>query len=135
MKEFTEEQLARGDDQFVANGIRLGGRGWLVALIFMIALFVLVPPVWEGVETFETGPDSRIPQSLSEDSWLYDRWARRAAESADTLVVGDSVVWGEYVAPDETLTHYLNEVAGGPKYANLGLAGMHPTPLAGLIDS
>ena len=135
MKNFTEAEAARGDEQFVANGIRLDGRGWLVALIFMVALFVLVPPGWKGVETFETGPDYRIPQSLSEDYWLYDRWARRAAESADTLVVGDSVVWGEYVAPDETLTHYLNEVAGGPKYANLGLAGMHPTPLAGLIDS
>ncbi len=134
MKKLTEEDIARGDEQFVANGIRLGGRGWLVALIFMVALFVVVPPGWEGVETFETGPDYRIPQPLSEDYWLYARWARRAAESSDTLVIGDSVVWGEYVTPDGTLVHYLNEAAGSPKYANLGLAGMHPTPLAGLID-
>ena len=111
MKRLTEDDIARGDEQFVANGIRLGGRGWLVALIFMVALFVVVPPGWEGVETFETGPDYRIPQPLSEDYWLYARWARRAAASSDTLVIGDSVVWGEYVTPDGTLVHYLNEAA------------------------
>src|SRR5207249_210887 len=52
----------------------------------------------------------------------------------DTLVIGDSVVWGEYVDRGHTLSHYLNEAAGQERFANLGLDGAHPTALAGLVE-
>jgi hypothetical protein len=29
------------------------------------------------------------------------------------VVIGDSVVWGVYVKPGETLSHYLNALEGG----------------------
>jgi hypothetical protein len=48
-------------------------------------------------------------------------------------VVGDSVVWGHYVPPNETLAHYLNEFSGADRFANLGLDGTHPAALAGLL--
>ena len=38
---------------------------------------------------------------------------RQAAEPGRTPVLGDSVVWGEYVTPHQTLTAYLNRQAGG----------------------
>ena len=51
----------------------------------------------------------------------------------DSVIFGDSVVWGVYGTRDETLSHYLNEIEGGQRYANLGLVGAHPLALEGLI--
>src|SRR5262249_12557312 len=73
-------------------------------------------------------------KDLSNDYWLYDRYARLAATGCDALVVGDSVVWGEYVTRDQTLSHYLNKEAGRERFANLGLDGTHPAALAGLVE-
>lgn len=49
------------------------------------------------------------------------------------MVIGDSVIWGHYVERDQTLSHYLNELAGGERFVNLGLDGTHPMALFGLI--
>ncbi len=49
-------------------------------------------------------------------------------------MIGDSVIWGEYVTRHETLSHYLNELAGRERYANLGLDGAHPLALGGLVE-
>jgi hypothetical protein len=38
------------------------------------------------------------------------------------------------VTREQTLSHYLNEIEGGPRYANLGLDGAHPVALAGLLE-
>jgi hypothetical protein len=75
-----------------------------------------------------------MPHDLSNDYWLYERWTGLAAEHYDTLIIGDSVVWGEYVTRQQTLSHYLNELAGGEYCANLGLDGAHPLALSGLIE-
>ena len=82
-------------------------------------------------ETFRSDPDYRIPHDLSNDYWLYDRDTRAAARQNEILLIGDSVIWGEYVTRQETLAHYLNELAGKERYANLGLDGAHPLALAG----
>ena len=34
-----------------------------------------------GMRLFEPGPDYRMPYDLSNDYWLYDRYARRAAQT------------------------------------------------------
>jgi hypothetical protein len=75
-----------------------------------------------------------MPHDLSNDYWLYQRFVELAAQHYDTLLVGDSVVWGEYVTGQETLSHYLNVLAGQERYANLGLDGAHPLALQGLIE-
>ncbi len=50
------------------------------------------------------------------------------------MLLGDSVVWGEYVAPDGTLSHFLNEQAGAAdRFVNGGLNGMFPLAQEGLI--
>ena len=131
---WTEEQVARGDDQFVANGLRLSVREWLLVGGITLAVILFSPPAWKAVEPFEPEQDYRIPKALKTDYWLFDRWARASASRADILVVGDSVIWGEYVSPGGTLTHHLNRLAGEARFANLGLAGMHPAPLAGLVE-
>src|SRR6516165_1303769 len=106
-----------------SNEVRLSGREWLGIGIFALAVVFLAPRLWKQAEKFELGPDYRIPFELSNDYWLYDRYARLAAADNDYLVIGDSVIWGPFVTPDQTLVHYLNEQAGKPRFANLGING------------
>ena len=75
---------------------------------------LLTPRLWKKIERFDTGPDYRIPYALSKDYWLYERRLREIADPTKIVVLGDSVVWGEYVLPDGTLSHFLNQEAGQP---------------------
>jgi hypothetical protein len=116
-----------------SNSVRLSGWQWLWVGLFTALLFA-VPSLWKQLEPLELEPDYRIPHDLSNDYWLYERFACQAAEQYDTLLIGDSVIWGEYVTPQGTLSHYLNEIAGKERCANLGLDGAHPLALASLIE-
>ena len=49
-------------------------------------------------------------------------------------MLGDSVVWGYYVSADQTLSHYLSELSGGRRFANLGVDQVHPVAMAGLVE-
>lgn len=117
-----------------SNAFRLTGRQWMGIGLFAVAVYVLTPVAWQRAEKLETGPDYRIPYELANDYWLYGRIAAQAAATHDTLIIGDSVVWGQYVRPAETLSHYLNALEGRDRYANLGVDGSHPAALAGLIE-
>ena len=118
----------------LSNGIRLNGRQWLGLGLFGVVLLVFAPSLWSRAETLTLEPDYRMPHDLSNDYWLYARVAGLAAERYDTLLIGDSVIWGEYVTREETLSHYLNERAGAERFANLGLDGAHPLALGGLVE-
>lgn len=118
----------------VSNGIRLTGRQWLGMALFMAAVFVLTPAAWRRAEKLEVGADYRIPFPLSNDYWLWSRVASQASATHDTLILGDSVVWGVYVRPGETLSHYLNSLEGKDRFANLGVNGTQPIALAGLVE-
>jgi len=51
-------------------------------------------------------------------------------------VLGDSVVWGEYVSPDGTWSHFLNREAGASdQFVNAGVNGLFPLALEGLVRS
>lgn len=117
-----------------SNGIRLNGRQWLGLGLFAIVLFAVAPPLGRHAEKFALEPDYRIPHDVSNDYWLYECYAGLAADHYDTVVIGDSVVWGEYVTRQQTLSHYLNEEAGKECFANLGLDGAHPLALGGLVE-
>jgi hypothetical protein len=117
-----------------SNGIRLTGRQWLGVGLFVALLVGFAPALWKRVEPFQLEPDYRMPHDLSNDYWLYERYAGLAAGQYDTLLLGDSVVWGEYVTRHQTLSHYLNQLAGEERCANLGLDGAHPLALGGLIE-
>jgi hypothetical protein len=93
----------------------------------------LTPRVWRAVERFDTGPDYRIPYPLSKDYWLYQRRLEKLAPN-DIVVVGDSVAWGEYVQPDGTLSHFLNEATAQPgRFVNAGVNGLFPLAFEGLL--
>jgi hypothetical protein len=127
--------MARQDNatSFASHQMRLSVRHWLAVAVIIALLFALIPRLWQRVERFEPDTDYRIPYELSSDYWLYDRYCRRAGDTHQVLIVGDSVIWGHYVPPDESLSHYLNEITGKQLFANMGIDGVHPVALAGLV--
>lgn len=125
---------AGADVPFGSNEVRLSWRQWLLAAGLLAVAFTLTPRLWKRVEPLGAGPDWRVPYRLGHDYWLYARWCRRAGSRHEVLVVGDSVVWGHYVRAEQTLSHYLSRGAGGPRFANLGVDGIHPAAMAGLLE-
>jgi hypothetical protein len=121
------------DRSAFSNSIRLTGREWLALGLFAGLLVILAPSLWKRLEPFPLDADYRMPHDLGNDYWLYERYAGLAAERYDTVLIGDSVVWGEYVTRQETLSHYLNEQSGEERCVNLGLDGAHPLALEGLV--
>jgi hypothetical protein len=120
------------DTPFV-NEVRLNARHWIATFGILAIIAPLTPALWKRLERFEPGPDYRIPYALSKDYWLYERRLQQIA-STNVVVLGDSVVWGEYVRPDGTLSHFLNEQSGQPgKFVNGGVNGLFPLAFEGLI--
>lgn len=118
---------------FSSNSVRLSGYEFLFAVIITLVLFCFGPAIWERIEKFEPAHDFRLPYELSNDYWLYSRCCRQVVPKFDALVIGDSVIWGHYVSPDNTLSHQLNKIAGRDRFANLGVDGIHPVALSGLL--
>jgi hypothetical protein len=118
---------------YSSNSIRLSGTEWILVAIFSLALFFLAPAIWKQVEKFQPGPHYRLPYELGSDYWLYNRYSRWASSRYGTVVVGDSVVWGHYVSKDHTVSSYLDEDTSQNQFANLGVDGIHPAALQGLL--
>lgn len=127
-------KLPGAEVPFGVNEMRLNARQWLVTVAIVLLVALLTPRLWEKLERFDTGPDYRLPYQLSKDYWLYGRWLRQAAGPGKIAVLGDSVVWGEYVLPGGTLSHFLNREAGTTdRFFNAGVNGLFPLALEGLI--
>lgn len=118
---------------FASHEIRLCMHQWLIVLVLMVLLTWNMPRLWTHIEEFTPQVDYRLPYPLSHDYWLFARYSDLAAQNHEVLVLGDSVVWGHYVAPTGSLSHYLNELAESQRFANLGIDGIHPVALAGLV--
>ena len=116
------------------NEMRLGARQWLAALALLGVITLATPGIWKRVERFDTGPDYRLPYALSKDYWLYERRLEGITDPAAVVVLGDSVVWGEYVLPNGTLSHFLSRDAGSAdRFVNGGVNGLFPLALEGLV--
>ena len=118
---------------FSSNSVRLSCREWIALVAILCGLVTTIPRVWAAVETFAPSWDYRLPYQLSDDYWLFERWSRTAAEASQVLVIGDSVVWGQYVTRGQTLTHHLNLAMGDGTFANAGVDGLHPAAMLGLL--
>ena len=119
----------------MVNEVRLSGRQWVIAVLLIGLAALLIPRLWPRVERFETGPDYRIPYALSKDYWLWQRRLNEAAGPRNIVMLGDSVVWGEYVMPDGAWSHFMNqEAGGGDRFINGGVNGLFPLALGGLVE-
>lgn len=117
------------------NEVRLNPRQWAAALLVLVGVIAFAPALWKSVEPFQPGADYRVPYSLSRDYWLYERRLQLASPT-QIVMLGDSVVWGEYVRPDGTLSHFLNERTGQPgRFVNAGVNGLFPLAMEGLVRS
>lgn len=124
---------ASEDVPFGSNDIRLSGWEWTLVAVICLATFCFGPSLWGQLGELKSEPDYRLPYKLGGDYWLYSRLCDRVCSQYETVLVGDSVVWGHYVPRDATLSHYLNENAGRDQFANLGVDGFHPAALGGLL--
>ena len=121
---------------FGVNEVRLTTPQWLVAAGIIVLILLGTPKLWKQIERFDTGPDYRIPYDLSKDYWLYARRLGQVAKSGSIFVLGDSVVWGEYVLPNGTLSHFLNQQSGSTnRFINAGVNGLFPLAEEGLVKS
>jgi hypothetical protein len=119
----------------MVNEMRLNARQCLAALALVCAAIFLTPHLWKSLERFDTPPDYRIPYDLSKDYWLYRRRMENKVDRQSVIMLGDSVVWGEYVNPDGTWSHFLNQQTGqGSQFVNGGVNGLFPLALEGLVD-
>jgi hypothetical protein len=131
----TAPNAAGKEIPFGVNEVRLNTRQWTITFVVWGLVLLLTPWIWGRLERFDVGPDYRIPYQLSKDYWLYGRRLGQVTGPDHVLVLGDSVVWGEYVAPDGTLSHFLNQEARATnRYVNLGLNGLFPLAQEGLVD-
>lgn len=118
---------------FSSNCVRLSAYEWFFAGIVALTLLWFGPDAWKRIEKFQPKENYRIPYELSNDYWLYERYCRDARQNYDVLVIGDSVIWGHYVLQNQTLSGHLNQLAGRERFANLGVDGIHPAALTGLL--
>ncbi|HET6247747.1 MAG TPA: hypothetical protein VFE47_08625 [Tepidisphaeraceae bacterium] len=144
--------------RFGVNEMRLGVREWLATLAIVLACFVAIPRLWKKAEPLKTDADYRVPYALSKDYWLFQRRLEQDVKGDKIAILGDSVVWGEYVRPDGTLSHFLNErydsanapddppqgsppdpaqirpaVVSQNRFLNCGINGMFPLAMEGLV--
>lgn len=119
---------------YASNFVRLSGIEWIGVGILLLILYAAIPFLWNRIEPFAPGEDYRIPYELSEDYRHFSRWCEASSLPGRIAVLGDSVIWGEYVTPGQTLSHYLTEKDGSVFHDNLGVNGIHPAALAGLLE-
>ncbi len=71
---------------------------------------------------------------MGEDYFLYKRYVKDISSKITIPVIGDSVIWGHYTDNDHTLSASLNSISGKYKFTNMGLDGIHPAAMNGLIN-
>lgn len=133
---FTNETVNQSDkgaeSPFSSNYVRLSWIEWLITLIIVLAVVFLLPLVWARAEQFNYKDEDRLPYKLAEDYGLYEKLCKIVGRGDENIVIGDSVVWGQYVESGQTLSHYLSELSG-KKFANMGIDGLHPVAAYGLV--
>ncbi|MDD4818209.1 MAG: hypothetical protein PHI85_09590 [Victivallaceae bacterium] len=117
------------------NALYLSFREMVIVIPLVLAAAIwLLPYLWEKSEKFDfQEPDFRISYDLRDDYWSYRQWVDYAAENYDVMFVGDSVVWGMYTDNAHTLSHCYNAQKDEAAAANLGIDGLHPVALEGLM--
>lgn len=106
----------------------------LPVLAVMTAASVL-PRMFPCVDTAQFAGNYRIPYSQGDDYFLYEKYVSSASGSGRIAVIGDSVIWGHYTDGSGNLSAQLNSLSATPRFANMGIDGIHPAALYGLIDN
>jgi hypothetical protein len=126
--------MDNGENPFASNAERLNFRQ-LALVVFIVGVLLWgVPLSWQALERFAPSTDYRLPYALSGDYWMFERWCDYAVKKYPCVVIGDSVVWGPYVRKEDALPQALNRMSGLEIFANMGVDGMHPAAMVGLLE-
>jgi lysophospholipase L1-like esterase len=133
----TEENQTETSERLrVTNEMQLSLRQWAIVAAIVTAVALTVPRLWKRIEHFDVAENYRIPYQLSNDYWLFQWRLEKQAEARQIVVLGDSVVWGEYVKADGTLTAFLDRsLKTRDRFVNAGVNGLFPLALEGLVRS
>jgi len=123
----------RSSTPFSSNEERLNLCEWVIVLALILGTSWALPLIASALEDFKPGKDYRIPYILSDDYWMFRQCAREASRKFPAVIVGDSFVWGQYVGIHQTISHEINRLAGRELIFNLGVNGLHPAAMRGML--
>ncbi|MCD8535048.1 MAG: hypothetical protein LR011_09785 [Verrucomicrobia bacterium] len=112
---------------------------WIGIIVSAAIAVMILPGLWKLREPVPESANLRLPYDLSKDYWLYRHWMNKYSGVTDLpriYILGDSVVWGEFVDRDATLSAHLNASRPGERfeYINAGINGLYPVALQGLVQ-
>jgi len=129
-----ENKMNNDEIPFASNMERLSLKQWSMVVLIIGVIVWGTPRLWPMLEGFAPSANYRLPYALSSDYWMFKRWCDYAVKRYPCIMLGDSVFWGPYVKKEETLTQALNKMVGREMFANLGVDGLHPAAMTGLIE-
>jgi len=118
-----------------SNSLILSMPEWIFVGFLFVAIITLLSLRWHRWEKFNPDSDYRLPcwEEKKSDYWAFSRWCKYARSRYKVFVIGGSVIWGQEVKNDETMSHYLNQFAGNEElFANMALDGLHPVAMYSL---
>lgn len=119
---------------FSSNEQRLNLREWGIVILLALSITYILPIIGSALEDFEPQSDYRMPYLLSDDYWMFRLCAQNAAGRLPAVIIGDSFVWGQYVGMTETMSHDINRLANEDLVFNLGVNGLHPAAMRGMLE-
>jgi hypothetical protein len=119
----------------VSNSMILSLREWIITAVLTIGICGAIYYGWNSWEKFTPCADYRETcwAEKQSDYWAYNRWMKYARSHYKVLLIGDSVIWGQEVPINGTITHYLNESYGKEIFANLGNDGLFMAGIDGIV--
>jgi len=105
----------------------------LITGILTLLLFFTAPFAIKFIDKDDFTANYRIPYPMGEDYYLFSHYSAAVTGSKKIPFFGDSVIWGHYAKKDKTLTSCINRIQGDEIFANMGIDGIHPAALYGLV--
>lgn len=106
----------------------------IIPILILLLAVIAAPSMLPFTGGVNFSGDYRIPYDLGEDYFLYERYSEYAGYRNRIPVIGDSVIWGHYTDGSGTLSANLNRLTGSALFANMGLDGIHPAAMNGLVN-
>jgi len=106
----------------------------IIAFVILLPGGTLIPYIAPLIDYSSFTGNYRIPYSLGEDYFLYKQYSKYVASGKSIPVIGDSVIWGHYTGNDSAISAQLNRLNPGTEFKNMGLDGIHPAAMNGLLN-
>lgn len=107
----------------------------IIPLLALILSSAVIPFIIPLTSTASFTENYRIPYSMGDDYYLYKIYSEYTASGKSIPFIGDSVIWGHYTDSESTLPAELNRLNKNIKFSNMGLDGIHPAAMNGLISN